>query len=245
MAAPEPLFPETRWSLVRRLSSPEDVGGRAALEAICKTYWYPLYAFVRRSGLQESDASDIVQETFARLLVNNRIASADKDKGRLRAFLLTVVRHVITEQWRMTQAQKRGGGAEMLSLDMQDAEGRYLEETEGNRFPQAPSLDQYFERQWAIAVLQAAKNALRTKYHAEGKGALFDALAPALEPGSQSTLHSDTAAKLGMSEGAVKVALHRLRKDFGEALNNEVLQTVTSKEEANEEFHLLKAAFAH
>lgn len=245
MAAPEPLFPQTRWSLVRDLSSPEDAAGRAALETLCETYWYPLYAFVRRSGLQESDASDIVQETFARLLVDNRIASADINKGRLRAFLLTAVRHVITEQWRMTQAQKRGGGIEMLSLDMKDAEGRYLEETEGNRFPQAPSLDQYFERQWAIAVLQAAKHALRTKYHAEGKGALFDALAPALEPGSQSTHHAETAAKLGMSEEAVKVALHRLRKRFGEALKEEVLQTVTSEAEANEEFQLLMAAFAH
>jgi len=241
MADSSELFPPTRWSLVCRISSPDDTVGRAALEMLCQSYWYPLYTYARRFGLQDSDAKDTVQDTFSRLLNNNRFALADSERGRLRTFLLATLKNVINEARRKEQTAKRGGGSETLSLDMQDAEGRYLVE------PQTAddaSPERQFEQQWAREVIEGGIRRLKDSYHGSGKGALFDALETALRDGQRWTLHAQTAARLGMEEGALKVALHRLRHRFREALVETVRQTLADGEDAEQELRHLLGLFA-
>ena len=240
MAETSNLFPPTRWSLVCRIASPEDATGRAALETLCQSYWYPLYTYARRFGLQDSDAKDIVQETFSRLLANNRLALADAERGRLRTFLLATLKNVINEARRKDQTVKRGGGSEVLSLDMQDAEGRYLVEPMAD----GASLERQFEVQWAREVIEGGILRLKKDYHRSGKGALFDALETALRDGQRWTQHAETAVRLGMEEGALKVALHRLRQRFRDALIETVRETVTEPAEAEDEIRHLLGAFA-
>ena len=236
------LFPATRWSLVCRISSPEEAIGRAALETLCQSYWFPLYSYARRFGLQESDAKDTVQDTFSRLLVNNRLALADAERGRLRTFLLATLKNVMNEARRKEQTAKRGGGSVMLSLDMQDAEGRYLVEPPAAADSASP--ERQFELQWAREVIEGSMRRLKADYCRSGKSELFDALEPALRDGKRWNLHAETASKLGMAEGALKVALHRLRQRFRDALQEEVRQTVMEEKDAEDEIRHLLAAFA-
>ena len=232
-------FPMTRWTLVAKLKGPPSNEAAQALDAICRAYWYPLYVFARRQGLDEPDAKDIVQSLFARMIEGNRFAQADAERGRMRTFLLTALKNEIHQDREKRQAAKRGGKDTVLSLDMTDAEGRYLHE------PVAVDVspERAYERKWAMELLQAAKASLRSTYAKDGKETLFDALAPALDEGDRWAGHEAAAAALQMNEGAMKVALHRLRKRYREALFQQVRETVECEEDVMAEAAYLMGLF--
>lgn len=218
------VFPMTRWTLVGHLKDPGESGimARRALDQLCSSYWYPLYVFARRFGLGEDEAKDVVQDLFARMIEGNSMAQAEAEKGKLRNFLLTSLKFEIGHLRERERAAKRGGGRATESLDLTDAEGRYLLEPE----TQEADPERAFERKWALQLLQRTRDILREVYARDGKAVLFDLLSPALSEGDRWTGHVQAAQMLGMNEGAVRVALSRLRKRYAEALRNEVAATV-------------------
>ena len=232
-------FPLTRWTLVARLQGAPSTDAANALDAICRAYWYPLYVFARHYGLEEMDAKDVVQDLFARLLRGNGFAQADSERGRMRTFLLKALKNEIHMAREKRQTEKRGGKATLVSLDMTDAEGRYLHE------PMAPgaSPERAFERKWAMELLEAAKAELRVVYARDGKAGLFEALAPALDEAERWTGVEAAAASLRMSEGSVTVALHRLRRRYRDMLFRHVRDTVESDEEVKPEAAYLMQLF--
>lgn len=235
------IFPATRWTLIGKIreNTQTSTVARQALEQICTSYWYPLYVYARRFGLNEDDARDAVQDLFAKLIEGNSMALADQTKGRLRNFLLTSLKNNIAHERERRGAVKRGGGREVLSLDMTDAEGRYLLE------PASTDADpeRAFERKWALELLQRTRERLRASYADDGRGAIYDHLAGALSEGDRWNGHAAAAATLGMNEGAVKVALHRLRKRFAEILRKEVAATVEKDSDVQAELGYLIRLF--
>lgn len=217
MGAPE--FHPTRWSLVARASADDAPTARRALGELCELYWPSLYGFLRRSGHGEHDALDLVQSFCARLLERGGLAGADAGTGAFRHYLLGALRHFVANERRAGKSEKRGGGVLPFSLD--DAERRYATETQHGDAP-----DREFERSWAVALLARARCRLREEYVARGKQELFDRLEPALVAADDAGRHQDTAAALGTTEGAIKVALHRLRERMRERIRAEVLETV-------------------
>lgn len=234
-AIPPSIFPTTRWTLIRHIRDGSATGlvAKRALEELCNTYWYPLYVFARRFGLNEDDAKDAVQELFARMMDGNRMGLADATRGKFRNFMLTALKNLIHNRLGYDQAEKRGGGAESVPLDLKDAEGRYLLEPES----QDASPELAFERKWALELLRLTREKLRAEYIKEGKADLFDQLSPALSEGDPWQQHASVAKTLGMNEGAVKVALHRLRKRFGIALRREVAATLDDDEDLKAELN--------
>jgi RNA polymerase sigma factor (sigma-70 family) len=230
-------FEPTRWTVV--LAAAREGGtpaGRAALAELCENYWYPLYAFVRRSGHARHDAEDLTQAFFARLLEKNTISGVGPEKGRFRSFLLAAIKHFLANEWDRSQAQKRGGGKVILSLDGAAGESRHpLEPATGL----APDL--IFERQWALALLDrvldrlAEEAAEKPGHFAALKGFLTDA-----GPGAT----SEAARALGLSEGAVRVAVHRLRQRYRQLLRAEIAQTVADPAEVDAEIRRLFSVFA-
>ncbi len=209
---------------------------REALAELCRTYWFPLYSFVRRRGHGPEDAADLVQEFFARLLENHQFQVADPLRGRFRSFLLAALNHFLANEWRRNTAQKRGGGRVALSLDLAAGESRYGREPAHNLTP-----EKIYERRWAMTVLDAAMADLRADYERGGKLGLFEKLAPMLGGPGELPLRC-VGAELGMSEDAVKVALHRLRRRCREHLRAQVAQTVRDPREIDEELRELLAA---
>ncbi len=223
-------FASTRWSLViaaGHRSSPEAAG---ALEALCRTYWFPLYAYVRRRVPDRHEAQDLTQEFFARLLEQNHFAVADPERGRFRAFLLTALKHFLTNEWDKTQAIKRGGGRVPLSLDFDSGESRLSLEPADDQTP-----ERIFEREWTITLLDRVLARLRDEQVAAGKGPPFETLKQFLTGGRDEASYADVAGELGMTAGAIKVAAHRLRQRYRELLRAEVAQTVASAEEVDDE----------
>jgi RNA polymerase sigma factor (sigma-70 family) len=213
--------------------SPESA---AALERLCSSYWYPLYAFVRRSGHSPSDAQDLTQEFFARLLEHNWIAHADRHKGRFRSFLLTAMKRFLSKEWDKVKTIKRGGQVRLVPLQLDTAETRYTREPADTCTP-----EQVFEKQWALTLLESVLSRLREDYVQDGKGALFLTLEPCLIGSRETQPYAALAAELGVSEGAARVAVCRLRERYRECLKAEIAQTVASSAEVNEELrHLLR-----
>lgn len=227
-----PEFQPTRWSLVLAAAGSDD-NARQALSTLCATYWYPLYAFARRRGADAHSAEDLVQGFFALLLERNDLAAADPDRGRFRAYLLTAFKNFASNVRRADRAVKRGGGQAPLSLDLHDADGRYAAEPADDRPP-----EDVFERAWAQSVLRAATERLRADYGARGRAVIFDGLLQYL--GGAEVSHANTARALGMTEGAVRVAAHRLRRAFGVALRAEIAQTVADPGEVEDELVALQ-----
>lgn len=209
-------------------SSPE---ARRSLAVLCEDYWFPLYAFVRRTGHSAEDAQDLTQEFFVRLVDKHFLAAADSRKGRFRTFLITALKRFLANEYDRARAQKRGGGQRLVSLE--SLEARYRQEPADTLTP-----ERIFEQQWALALLDQVLARLQTEMTTDSKAALFDALKGHLT-GSQATGYAATAARLGMTEGAVKVAAHRLRQRYRELLREEIAQTVTSLEEVDEEIRYL------
>lgn len=207
-----------------------------ALEALCRAYWFPLYAFVRRQGVTPHDAEDLTQGFFQHLLVRGALGRVAQDKGRFRTFLLASLKHFLADERDRAGAQKRGGGRSTISFDACDAEARYAIEPRDELSP-----DRLFDRRWAIAVIDRALVRLTAEYAASGKTSLFDALRPLLTGGAASS-YVELGAPFGMNEGAVKVAVHRLRQRYGVALRAEIAETVDTAAAVDAELrHLLDA----
>jgi RNA polymerase sigma factor (sigma-70 family) len=237
---PEPVFATTRWSEVLAAGQEKSARAQAALAHLCETYWYPLYAFVRRQGHSPHDAQDLTQEFFARLLQKGYLQAADPEKGRFRTFLLVVLKRFLANEWDRARAQKRGGGQVHVPLDTDLAERRYQVE------PQADiPADQIYERRWALALLEQTMNRLRQEFIAAGKHREFQQLKGFLTVDRGAISYTDIAASTGMSEGAVRVAVHRLRRRFRELFREEISHTVARPQEIDDEVrHLLKALSA-
>lgn len=221
-------FATTRWSLVLQAGRGQDTDAHAALSRLCGTYWFPLYAYVRRRGFGPHDAQDLTQAFFARLLAQRTLGRADPARGRFRTFLLTALAHFLADEWDKLRARKRGSGRDVLSLDLAAAERRFeLEPVDGGVTP-----DQAFDRHWALVLLETVLQRLEAEYAQAGQAAQFAVLKAALVGGRESQPYAELAARLGSSEGAVKVAVHRLRKRYRELLQAEIDETVTTPEEA-------------
>ena len=230
-------FATTHWSVVLTAQRSDSTRAQAALSNLCRTYWYPLYVFVRRQGQNPHDAQDLTQEFFARLLAKNYLAEVVRGRGRFRSFLLTACKHFLANEWDRARAAKRGGGRTTISLNQTDAEGRYQLEP-----PDTATAEKIFDRRWATTLLDQVLNRLREEYvHAE-KLALYEALKGCLTVESRAAPFGQLAAQLDMSEGAVKVAAHRLRQRYRAVLREEIAQTVSSPAEVEEELRHLFAA---
>lgn len=227
-------FHPTRWSLVHRVQSGgEDAA--SALEELCREYWFPLYGWARRSGMAPADAEDAVQGFFADVIRKQLFQKAEESRGRLRSFLLTVFRRYLADQREKAAAAKRGGD-QMFSFDALGGEELYLAEAGTASTP-----DAFYDRQWALTVLERAMARLAESYVKRGKGSDFEQLRHHLT-GDATTDYAADAAALGASEGAVRVAVHRLRERFGHALREEVSSTNSEGGDLDDELaHLLRA----
>jgi RNA polymerase sigma factor (sigma-70 family) len=201
---------------------------------LIQAYWFPLYAFVRRQGESPAAAEDMVQEFFARLLEKRFLAQADRSKGRFRTFLLTAVKHFLANEWDKARARKRGGGVHVIALDALAAEARYALEPADHMTP-----DRLFDRRWALAVLDHVLARLRQEYLDSGKTALYESVKDCLIPATSALSYTQIASRLGATEGAVKVAVHRMRRRYRDLLKDEIAQTVDSAEEIDEEIAYL------
>jgi len=219
-------FATTRWSVVLAAGD----GAVPALEDLCRAYWYPLYAFARRRGWQPEDAKDLVQGFFARLLERDLLGAVDPERGRFRSFLLTCFRNFMINEAERAAAGKRGGDRVVLSLDHDDPEARFALEPSHGATP-----ERIFERDWALALLASVLADLRAGYRERGKENQFDALKEYLaQPGSGSS-YAETARTLEMTEGALRVAVHRMRQRYRAALRTAVADTVSEPPEVEEE----------
>jgi DNA-directed RNA polymerase specialized sigma24 family protein len=228
------VFATTHWSVVLTAGRNDTTRANKALSRLCQMYWYPLYVYVRRCGQAAAEAQDLTQEFFARLLENRWLDQADPQRGRFRSFLLSAMKHFLTNEWHKAHTQKRGGGLVLISLDDDSAEHRYALEPATESTPES-----LYERRWALALLEGVLLHLENAYRLEGKGELFDALKSSLTVNQRTRAYPDLAAKLGLAEGAVRVAVHRLRKRYRQLLRAEVAHTVSSSDEVDEEMRYL------
>ena len=237
--APHPAFVTTHWSLVVSAGRNDTPHARNALEKLCRAYWFPIYAFVRRQGHGPHDAQDLTQEFFARLLEKKQLAVVDPAKGRFRSFLLASLKHFLANEWDKTKAQKRGGGQILIPIDVATAE------SSGGVDPADHlTAEKIFERRWALTLLDQVLRRLRAEYVRDGKENLFEQLKPTLTEVSRSVRYAEIAARLGTNEGAVKVVVHRLRQRYREVLRAEIADTVASPGEVEDEIRNLFAALA-
>ncbi len=229
----QPLFATTHWSVVLAAANEATPEAAAALERLCRTYWYPLYAYVRRAGHSPADAQDLTQGFFAQLLARNSLAQVAPEKGRFRSFLLAAMRHFLSDQGDRARAVKRGAGAPILSLDAAEAEARY-------RLEPVEHLDaeRIYERRWAMAWLEQALNRLREESAAAGKAQLFEHLR-SFVAGDSETSSGEVAAELGLSESAIKSAVHRLRQRYRELVREEIAHTLACPTDIDTEIHYL------
>jgi len=232
-------FATTRWTMVLMAGHGGATQSRRALEELCQTYWYPLYAYVRRLGNGPEDAQDLTQEFFARLIAKQFLGGVDRTKGKFRSFLLASLKHFLANEWDKARAQKRGGSHASIALDAQAAERRYALEPAHEL-----SADRVFERRWALTLLDEVLKRLRKEYSADGKAALFDQLKETLTGERGSIPYPQIAQRLGMTTGAVKVAVHRLRQHYRERLRAEVANTVAAPSEVEDELRHLFAALS-
>jgi RNA polymerase sigma-70 factor (ECF subfamily) len=228
-------FNTTQWSRVLRARDGADSEARDSLAALCQTYWYPLYAFVRRQGHDPDAARDLTQAYFTELLEKDFLKSVEPSAGRFRSFLLASLKHFLSHERDRERALKRGGGAQIISLDTEDAEARLGGETADLLTP-----EEIFERQWALTVLERALERLRKDSIESDSEARFEVLKGYLTGEAGRAPYSEAAEKLGTTEGAVRTAVHRLRKRFGRMLRTEISDTVADPADAADEIrHLL------
>lgn len=232
-------FPTTRWTIVRAAGGTESPQAQVALESLCVTYWAPVYAFVRQYGRSVDDASDLTQAFFARVIEKGDFGNANRTLGRFRTFLLTAVRHFLCNQADYDRAAKRGGGQAHVPLGPQSDEDSYrLPEPASGETPET-----IYEQRWALTVLDAAMARLKGDYEGAGDGVLFETLHPFLtgDDGASYAAASDT---LGKSEGAVRVAVHRLRRRFGRCLRETLADTVDDPADVDAELTYLLEVLA-
>ena len=230
-------FATTRWSLVLAAGRDASPDSEQALAALCETYWYPLYAFARRSGYATADAQDATQDFFAALLEKDYLRLAVSERGRFRSFLVAAFKHFLSKERARARAQKRGGGRRLVALDFQDGETRYHREPGHALTP-----ERIFERRWALTLLDRVLGLLQEELAGAGKRHLFDHLKAFVGGDKGSRSYVQVGADLGMSEGAVKVAVHRLRQRYRELLRAEIAQTLADPADVDEELRHLFAA---
>ena len=229
-------FTTTHWSVVLSAADTSAAGAQEALEKLCHTYWYPLYAYVRRCGHGPDEAQDLTQAFFVRFLEKNFLAQVNREKGRFRSFLLAALRHFLSDERDRARARKRGGGQTLLSLDAQNAEDRYQKEPADELTP-----EKLYERRWALTTLDRAQASLRAEFANDGKSDLYEALKVFLSGEKSELTHAQVAARLGKSTDAIRCAVQRLRQRYGELIRAEVAHTVASPGQIDEEIrHLLK-----
>jgi RNA polymerase sigma-70 factor (ECF subfamily) len=234
---PAGRFLTTRWSLIVAAQQPAPQA-REALAELCRSYWYPLYAYIRRRGHDAASAEDLTQAFFTHLLEKHALGSVSPERGRFRTFLLTSCQHFLANEHQRANALKRGGGR-VVSLDLSSADSRYVQEPGHDETP-----ERLYERRWALALLEEALRQLRCEYEQAGKGPLFDALKGQLT-GDATLPYAELGETLGLSEGAIKTAVHRLRKRYGEILREQIRETVTTEGEIDEEVRALFEALGN
>jgi RNA polymerase sigma factor (sigma-70 family) len=223
-------FPPTQWSVVVAAAGTQSGEGREALERLCKAYWYPLYAYVRRRGYKAHDAQDFTQSYFEKLLEKHYLGQADPDRGKFRTFLLTSLKNFLANEWDRANRLKRGGQYQFVSWDHEVAEDRYRRDSATNLSP-----DALYDRSWIYALLESVMDQLKCEYEAAGKGRLHEELKVYLTGASQAPSYAEAGERLGLSQSAMKMAVLRLRKRYGQLLRNEIAQTVATPEEIDEE----------
>lgn len=244
-SSPDPAAPggdyfvTTRWTVVLSAGCKSSPQSDRALGELCQTYWFPLYAYVRGRGHSKEDAEDLVQAFFARFLEKNYLEGLSAERGKFRAFLLASLKHFLANEWDKANRQKRGGGAQHLSLDWQEADKRFHPEPADIASP-----DRIFDRQWALALLERVILRLQEECSRDGKAALFEHTKGCLMVSSENIPYPEAARALGMDEGALRVAVHRLRKKYRELLRDEIAQTLLDPAHADEELRSLQAALA-
>lgn len=204
---------------------------------MCRTYWFPLYGYIRRRGHNPADAEDLTQAFFTRLLEKDWLVVADQNRGRFRTFLLASLNHFLANEWDKTQAQKRGGGEQFVSLDATSGEARLQCEPIDHRSP-----DREFDRRWALALLELVLNRLKAEYATQNKSKLFDSLKATLGMERHGLPYAELGKTLAVSEGAVRVSAYRLRQRYRELLREEIAQTVDGAAAVEDELrHLFEA----
>jgi len=233
------VFATTRWTVVLAARGKPAPAADAAMAELCRTYWYPLYTYVRRRGYHREDAEDLTQGFFARLLERNYLDTVRSDKGRFRAFLLAALKHYLANEWDRAGRLKRGGGGVHISLDWQEADTRY-----GHELADPLTPDRAYDRAWAVTLLERVIARLQEENAREGKAVLFETLKPFLTVGRKAIPHAEAAAALGMAEATVRVVVHRLRHRYRELLREEICQTLTDPGQVDDEMRALLGAFA-
>jgi len=234
---PQATFATTHWSLVLAAGDRASPDADGAIEALCRTYWYPLYAYSRRRGETSEEARDLTQEFFLRLLEREFLKSADPQRGRFRAFLLTIFKRFLSHERERRRAQKRGGDLLHFSIDADRGEARYRQEPVDRWNPES-----LFERQWALTLLERVMARLQEEYASRNKADLFEQCQPCLAGAAETPSLAELAERLSMSEAAIRVAVHRLRQRYRELLRAEVAQTVEFPDEVDAELLHLRAA---
>lgn len=233
------VFVTTRWTVVLSAGRKSSAHSDQALAELCQTYWYPLYAYVRRQGHAKEDAEDLVQAFFARFLEKNYLDGLSAVRGKFRAFLLASLKHFLANEWDKSQRQKRGGGITHLSLDWQTADQRFHLDP-----PDPSSPDKTFDREWALALLERVIARLQKECADDGKTALFEQAKGYLMVGEKTIPYAEAAQCLKLDEGAVRVAVHRLRKRYRHLLRDEIAQTLDDPAQVAEELRSLQAALS-
>jgi RNA polymerase sigma-70 factor (ECF subfamily) len=230
-----PKFQPTQWALVRRASF-ASADSQEALESLCRAYWFPIYAFIRRNGRTPHEAQDLTQEFFARFLETNSIGRADPTRGKFRTFLLGALKNFLTDAHRKATAWKRGGGVKIVSFEEVEAEERYWLEPVDNRTP-----DQIYEQRWLVNLLETAMERLRDEFCAAGKERQFQVLKVFLSQEGDDEAYERAGAQLNTSGKTIAVAVHRIRRRFRQTVRSAIADTVSSPEEIEEEYRSLFA----
>ncbi|MGD0094618.1 MAG: sigma-70 family RNA polymerase sigma factor [Planctomycetota bacterium] len=228
------VFATTHWSVVLAAAEEERPAAAEALETLCRTYWYPLYAFVRRRGYGPQDTEDLLQGFFARFLEKHYLGDVDQAKGQFRSFLLAALKHYLANEWDKAKAVKRGGRVEFLSLEAEAAESRYYEEPVSDLTP-----EKLYEQRWAYELLERVMARIQHEFDASGQSPLFEALKGFLLGESQGVSYADVAAQQGLSEGALKKRVQRLRLRYQRLLREEIAHTVARPEDVEDEIRYL------
>lgn len=236
---PQDVFVTTRWTVVLAAGHKSSPDSDQALADLCQAYWFPLYAYVRRRCRSREDAEDLTQAFFEKFLAKNYLEGLSAERGKFRAFLLASLKHFLANEWDKLGSQKRGGGVQHLSLDWREADERFQLEP-----PDHTSPDRLFDREWALRLLEQVIERLQAECVADGRAGLFDQARGYLMLSEETIPYADAARALGMEEGAVRVAVHRLRKRYRQLLRDEIAQTVHDPAQVREELRSLQAALA-
>lgn len=232
-------FADTAWSVVIAAGGDSSPGAKAALAALCRTYWPAIYGFLRRQGYDRSDAQDLTQSFFAHVLENKTLRRASRERGRFRSFLIGALKHCVADEYNRAHALKRGGDFQFVSLQDLEAEELHHQQMARDLTP-----EELLDARWARLLLDRAIETLRSQLSAKGEAEMFETLTPFLGGEKSGISYQDAAGKLDVTLGAVKTLIHRLRRDFAATVRREVMQTVAAPHEVDNELRALRTVFS-